>query len=114
MNATHCWTILALILTPALAHGAETLAAYQPVKPRDLKPGEIAVDKPGNCDKEGATYVLTQDVSAPTSALFLGKNVTLDLNGHTLTYAVGYQDPNYFAKVFRKHFGRAPREASGR
>jgi len=26
---------------------------------------------------------------------------------------VGYPDPNYFAKVFRRHFGRAPRDLSG-
>jgi len=79
------WLISAALLSPG-AH-----AAWKPVQPRELKPGEIPVTAPGNCDKAGATYVLTQDVSSTTSAIFLGKDVTLDLNGHTLTYAAGYE-----------------------
>lgn len=35
--------------------------------------------------------MLTQDITAKGSGLFLGKDVTLDLNGYTLTYATGYQ-----------------------
>lgn len=65
-------------------------AAWQPVKPREaLKPGEVAVSGPGNYAKAGTTYVLTKDITSPTSAIFLGKDVTLDLNGHTITYADG-------------------------
>lgn len=79
-------TLLSLALCTQAAH-----AAWQTTAPRELKPGEIAVEKPGVCDKEGATYVLTRDLVAPASGLFLAKNVTLDLNGHTLTYAAGYQ-----------------------
>jgi len=67
-------------------------AEWRPVPSRALRDGEIPVSEPGICREEGATYVLTQDVTAPTSALFLGKNVTLDLNGHTLTYAAGYSN----------------------
>jgi hypothetical protein len=78
-----------LLLSAALLAFAAH-AAWQPTPSRELKPGEIAVTAPGNCDKAGATYVLTQDVTALASALFLGNNVTLDLNGHTLTYAAGY------------------------
>ena len=35
------------------------------------------------------------------------------LNVSEIAYAVGYDDSNYFAKVFRRHFGLAPREALG-
>jgi len=56
---------------------------------RDLLPGEIAVSVPGSYDKQGATYVLTNDIMAPGSAIFLGKDVTLDLNGYTVSYADG-------------------------
>jgi len=54
-----------------------------------LPEGAIAVTAGGNCDKPGATYVLTKDVTAEGSGLFLAKNVTLDLNGYTLTFLAG-------------------------
>ena len=64
--------------------------AYKPVRPRKtLDRREVAVSKPGNFDKAGTTYVLTADISSTTSPIFLGKDVTLDLNGHTVTYASG-------------------------
>jgi hypothetical protein len=78
--------LFAFLLPCATAH-----AAWQPTAPRALQAGEIAVTAPGNCDKVGATYVLTQDITSPASGLFLGQDVTLDLNGHTLTYAAGYE-----------------------
>ena len=59
---------------------------------RDPFPGEIPVSKPGSYDKPGATYILVNDISSPASTLFLGKDVTLDLNGYTLTYADGEYD----------------------
>ncbi|NQT87990.1 hypothetical protein HQ560_14580, partial [bacterium] len=37
----------------------------------------------------GTTYVLVNDVSSEGTPIYLGKDVTLDLNGHTLTYAGG-------------------------
>lgn len=70
-------------------------AVWQPTPPREPKAGEIPVTAPGNCDQAGATYILMRDIAAAASALFLGKDVTLDLNGHTLTYAAGYANvPN--------------------
>lgn len=65
------------------------LAQYSPVPHRELLEGEIPVDKPGNYGEPGATYVLTKDISSTHSGIFLGKDVTLDLNGYTLTYADG-------------------------
>ena len=58
---------------------------------------EIPISEPGSYDKVGATYILTNDISSPKSAIFLGKDVTLDLNGYTVAYAAGdYQHvPNY-------------------
>ena len=32
------------------------------------------------------------------------------LNVSEVAYAVGYESPNYFSKVFRAHFGAAPRD----
>ena len=68
---------------PAIA----SMAQYKPVSHRQLFPGEIPVSRPGSYAEPGKTYVLTQDVTAERSAIFLGKDVTLDLNGYTLRYA---------------------------
>jgi len=77
------WSCVLLIVLSAVT--AE--AAYRATTPRALAEGEIAVTGPGNCAEAGTTYVLTADVKSPTSAIFLGKDVTLDLNGHTVEYA---------------------------
>jgi len=86
--------VIALTL---LGLAAPLAAEYKPVEHRRPAPGEIAVTKPGSCAEAGKTYVLTQDVLADTSALFLGKDVTLDLNGYTVTYAGAKYEhvPNY-------------------
>lgn len=54
-------------------------------------PGDegIVVATPGVYDQPGATYKLSRDISSAGSAVFLGKDVTLDLNGHTISYADG-------------------------
>ena len=59
--------------------------------------GIIPVQAPGCYDQAGATYMLTRDVVSDRSAIFLGKDVTLDLNGYTLSYADGNYEhvPNY-------------------
>ena len=56
---------------------------------RPVPEGAIAVTAPGNCSKPGATYMLTRDITCDRTALFLGRDVTLDLNGYTITYAAG-------------------------
>lgn len=47
----------------------------------------IGINKPGSYDEPGATYRLTKNISSPASAIFLGKDVTLDLNGYSITFA---------------------------
>ncbi len=73
------------------------LAQYKQPVHRATAKGEIPVSKPGSYDKPGASYILTNDISSSKSAIFLGKDVTLDLNGYTVSYATGdYQHiPNY-------------------
>jgi len=49
-------------------------------------PGEKG-KPPYDLDKAGATYVLTEDIVADSTALRIkAENVTLDLNGHTVTF----------------------------
>ena len=72
-------------------------AQYTQSLHRVPRAGEIAVSEPGNYCDPGATYILVNDISSPKSTLFLGKDITLDLNGYTLTYADGNYEhiPNY-------------------
>ena len=49
----------------------------------------MPVKAPGSYAKAGTTYVLTNNITSATSPIFLGKNVTLDLNGYTIKYADG-------------------------
>jgi|WetSurMetagenome_2_1015567.scaffolds.fasta_scaffold00336_2 hypothetical protein len=51
--------------------------------------GEIPVSEAGSYGIQGATYILMNDISDKGSTLFLGRDVTLDLNGYTVTYADG-------------------------
>jgi len=83
-----------LILLNCCAAG---VAMYEPSEHIKVPPGSIAVTGPGNCDQPGKVYVLTQDISSNTTPLFLGNDVTLDLNGYTVTYAAGGYEhiPNY-------------------
>lgn len=80
----------------ALEEGTET-GHFTPVAHKPLPEGVIPVNSPGSYARQGATYMLAGDVSCARSALFLGKDITLDLNGFTLTYADGGYEhiPNY-------------------
>ncbi len=71
--------------------------AYQQHASHPLRENSTEVSEPGIYDRAGASYQLTQNISAETSALFLGNNITLDLNGYTIRFADGgYQHvPNY-------------------
>ena len=86
-----------LIFPTALLVFSETYGQYVHQSHKVLTENDVAVDRPGYYGKEGTTYVLTQDITSDKSAVFLGKNITLDLNGYTITYADGdYQHiPNY-------------------
>lgn len=65
-------------------------AAWSETQPRtSLTATETPVREPGKLDKPGTTYVLTQDIQAPGTVFYLGKDIVLDLNGHTITYCAG-------------------------
>jgi len=78
--------------------GLPAAAQYKATKSRPLAPGEAPVSGPGNYGVPGTTnygvpgttYVLTKDISSPMTAIFLGRDVTLDLNGYTIRYADGH------------------------
>tara|TARA_R110002050_G_scaffold300778_1_gene472544 strand:- start:19096 stop:21300 length:2205 start_codon:yes stop_codon:yes gene_type:complete len=71
----------------ALFMASICVAQYQPVEHRAISGNEIAVKTAGSYAKAGATYVLANDISSEASTVFLGKDVTLDLNGYTIKYA---------------------------
>ncbi|NMC38770.1 MAG: hypothetical protein GYA41_10650 [Bacteroidales bacterium] len=75
------------ILFILLFYQANVNCQYSQTIHRSLLPGEIPVSNSGICAAEGKTYVLVNDIEDPRSAVFLGKNVTLDLNGYTIRYA---------------------------
>lgn len=52
-----------------------------------LPKGVVGISQSGYYGKAGTTYMLTRDITSENSAIFLGKDVTLDLNGNTITYA---------------------------
>ena len=64
-------------------------AQYSQLPHKALPEGTIPVTRPGSYDRGGTIYMLMNDVSCEKSAIFLGKDVTLDLNGHTITFADG-------------------------
>lgn len=72
-------------------------AQYADTPHRSLEEGEIPVSEPGFYGKEGATYVLVNDIHTARSGIFIGNNVTLDLNGYEIVYADGDYGhvPNY-------------------
>lgn len=70
-----------------LANHAE--AQYHETSHRPLPEGVVAVSEPGSYAVPGTTYMLTKDISSPMTSVFLGKDVTLDLNGYTIRYADG-------------------------
>lgn len=64
-------------------------AQFAPTAHQPVPDGAIPVSQPGSFGKAGAIYMLTNDLSSAQSAVFLGKDVTLDLNGYTIRYADG-------------------------
>ncbi len=84
-----------------------TIAAVEIPKPRKKLPrNAIAITKPGYYAEAGKTYVLMRDIKADGTALYLGNNVTLDLNGHSITFAAAdyKQVPNYGFEEGLKHW----------
>jgi len=76
-----------LILMINTHHGLN--AQFRQPESVALPENVIPVSQPGCYGKPGSIYMLTQNISSPTSTIFLGKDVTLDLNGYTLTFADG-------------------------
>lgn len=74
-----------------------SFAAYKQINHAPLSSETVGISKPGNYATSGTTYQLVQDISSATSPIFLGNNVTLDLNGYTISFADGsYENiPNY-------------------
>jgi len=64
---------------------------------KELPENVVPVSQSGYYGESGTTYMLTQDITSDKSVIFLGKDVTLDLNGYTITYANGNYGhvPNY-------------------
>jgi hypothetical protein len=65
------------------------MAQYKQSGHKNLPEGAIPVTIPGSYDKAGSTYMLQNDIRSAASTIFLGKDVTLDLNGYTITFADG-------------------------
>ncbi|MCK5464119.1 MAG: hypothetical protein KAI95_13925, partial [Bacteroidales bacterium] len=83
-NLTFIFILSVLYLSPN-----PVLSQYKQTVQRAPEKGEIPVSEPGSYDKIGATYILVNNITSPKSAIFLGKDVTLDLNGYTVSYAAG-------------------------
>ena len=77
------------MLLITLIHCSELSGQFSPSAHRQPGPGEIPVSEAGSYAIPGATYVLVNDITSPRSAVFLGKDVTLDLNGYTIAFADG-------------------------
>ena len=80
---------LPVIFTIVSVFFADLSGQYVQREHENLPEGVVPINDPGCYDLPGTTYMLTSDISCDRSTLFLGKDVTLDLNGYTLTYADG-------------------------
>jgi hypothetical protein len=76
-----------IIFLTVIFFTSNCFAQYKAVDHRKISGREIPVKNAGNFAEAGVTYVLTNDISSEKSTLFLGKDVTLDLNGYTIKYA---------------------------
>ena len=92
MRTLACMLSLVLLVASHAAFGQEDTVRKTGLlgfKHRPLDAGAVAVTAPGNCDKPGTTYMLMNDITSSTTPIFLGRDVTLDLNGYTITFADG-------------------------
>ncbi len=78
-----------ILLPTLLILSSQCFSQYRKVEHRKVLVTEIAVTTAGNYAQAGKTYVLTNDISSVTSTVFLGKDITLDLNGYSIKYANG-------------------------
>ena len=93
-------------------YSIDVSAQYNQSKHKPLTENTIPVSKPGSYAVPGTTYMLVNDISSPRSAIFLGKDITLDLNGYTITFAdTSYEHvPNFSFEEGLKgwDFSKAP------
>ncbi len=81
--------ISSFIFSQVLLVTPKVYAQYTKYDHKTLSENVVAISQPGYYGKEGTTYTLTSDISSEKSTIFLGKDITLDLNGYTITYADG-------------------------
>ncbi len=82
-----CKNILFLFVLSLTAQNS--FSQYVQEGHRDPMPGEITITEPGCYSERGKTYILMNNISGEMSTIFLGSDVTLDLNGYVITYASG-------------------------
>ncbi|MBN1108493.1 MAG: hypothetical protein JXA55_06965 [Bacteroidales bacterium] len=89
--------IMFILVLTFITSGTDCFSQYIQPSHREPETWEIPVRDPGYYGESGKTYVLMKDISDRGSVIFLGRDVTVDLNGHTLTYADGSYGhiPNY-------------------
>ncbi len=75
-----CGSLFFVLTTPAFAQ-------YSVTKHRLSTGKEVPVRAAGSYAKAGTTYILMNDISSATSTIFLGEDITFDLNGYTIKYA---------------------------
>lgn len=76
-----------LVLVIWFLTGVQGFAQFSSVQHRKPDRNMIPVSTPGVYAEPGTTYMLVNDISSAMSPIFLGKDVTLDLNGYTIRYA---------------------------
>lgn len=86
---THQKAFCRIILLPFLLHTTFISGQFTPTKHRPVDKSVVAISGPGSYSDPGTTYMLVNDITSPRSAIFLGKDITLDLNGYTIKYADG-------------------------
>ena len=70
---------------------------------KEMAPPKMEKKPPFVLDKPGATYVLTEDIEAKDMAFDIkASNITLDLDGHTVTYNTEYRKVNLLKPNTRK------------
>ena len=82
-NSVHLILYLLVICLPSVKVSAQ----YKQLEHKKPTADVIPVNKPGSYSLPGATYLLVNDISSARSAIFLGNDVTLDLNGYSITFA---------------------------
>jgi len=97
LHDTSCrWLCLSAVAAIVSMGAASAAVAAGPVR---------EVDAPGILSESGASYVLTRDITAPATAFIIkGDHITLDLNGHTVTY--GTEPGDRVSGVFARPRGR--------